>query len=232
VSDTTQVLEREEREAGLLEKVGLYHFFSRLFAAPPSLWIIQDIVEHNLLTAAYHFHRDLEDPQRLEDEGWVKMADMIAVEFTSLFSAPGKHYLPPYESFYVNELRVEQVEDVDCGTSFQEGSWKGFIGQRSTSEVRALYEAAGLEMSPEFHDLPDHISAELDFLAHLASRQVGALERGLLEVAADYARQGDDFRSYHLDRWCPTFLGCVKANPVSHFYHRVAVALDGFLECP
>lgn len=229
MSQTIRVVDREERFVRLLEKTGLYRFFSQLFAASPSPWLIQDIVEYNLLTTAYHFHETFGEPRRLEDDGWVRVADVIAVEFTCLFSAPGEHYIPPYESFYIDELHIEQAEDPGCRITFPGGSWKGFIGQRSASEVRILYETAGLEMNPEFHDLPDHISVELDFLAHLTSRQTDALEQGLLEVTTGYASQEEDFRHSHLDRWCSIFLERVISNPISHFYRQIAIGLDGFL---
>ena len=224
------VLEQSEVEADrLLEKAGLYRFFSRLFAAPPPLELIQDIAEHDLLTTACHFHQTAGRFQRLEDGRWASMAEEIAVEFTRLFSAPGTHYLPPYESFYVDDLHIEGAEDAGCGVAFQEGVWKGFIGQQSASQLGALYAAAGLEINPAFHDLPDHFAAELEFLAYLATCQASALQQGHSELAARYACQAEQFRRGHLDRWGPAFLARVQANPISRFYCQVAVGLEGFL---
>lgn len=219
----------EDREAGLLVEAGLYRFFSQLFAAPPPPWLLQDLVTHCLLTTACHFHETSTNPHPLEDPGWASVGEELAVEFTALFSAPGEHYLPPYESFYVDELHLEQSEEAGCGTAFAGGTRKGFIGQQSASAVCTLYARAGLELNPAFHDLPDHLAAELAFLAHLADCQASALQQGHSELAAHCARQAEQFRHSHLDRWCPAFLARVQANPISRFYCQVAVGLEGFL---
>jgi TorA maturation chaperone TorD len=225
-----RVLERiDEGPDRLVEKAGVYGFFSRLFAAPPSVPLLQDLVDHDLLTAACRFHGVPVDPRRLEEASWVTGAEEIAVEFTGLFSAPGEHYLPPYESFYVDELRIEKAEGMDCGSSFATGPRQGYIGQRSAFEVRALYRLAGLQMNPAFCDLPDHLAAELDFLAHLASRRADYVQQELLVAAAACAVQERSFLDNHPNRWCPVFLGHIIASPVSHFYRQVATALAGFL---
>lgn len=219
----------KDQEAGLLEEAGLCRFFSQLFAAPPPPWLLQDIVENGPLTIACHFRETSTSPHPLEDPGWTGAGEEIAVEFTALFSAPGEHYLPPYESFYMDELCLEQSEEAGCGIAFEGGTRKGFIGQQSASAVRAFYARAGLELNPAFHDLPDHLAAELAFLAHLADCQVGALQQGHSELAANYARQAEQFRRSHLDRWYPAFLAQVQANPISRFYCQVAMGLEGFL---
>jgi len=76
----------------------------------------------------------------------------LAVEYTRLFRGPVKAEAYPYESMYID----------------------GEIMGASTLDVLRRYEEAGIAVSDDFRDLPDHIAAELEFMHYLSARELDA----------------------------------------------------------
>ena len=121
--------------------------------------------------------------------------------------------LLPYESVYCDTLAIDT--STACSAYFASKpsmeSLKGFIGGPSASRVHEAYRQAGFELDPAFHDLPDHLSVESEFLGRL-------LQAG----REDEARQ---FFATHLDHWVFRFLEKLEVQQVSGFYREVADAL-------
>ena len=116
-------------------------------------------------------------------------------EYTRLFvNAYPRVVAPPYGSVYMDG--------------------KGLVWGESTSKVLNLYMAAGLEMVEGYHDVPDHIAAELAFASYLQSR----MEPGDEICAACYVELIDE----HLSRWALPFLKKVEENTRSPFYRTLA----------
>lgn len=130
-------------------------------------------------------------------------------EYTRLFvAAYPKVVAPPYSSIYLNE---------------------GLVWGQSTSEVIKLYKSAGLDISIDFHDIPDHIAAELEFLSYLILEQqrVDRADTGLTGMLASVEKQ---FLADHFLRWTPSFLSRVVENSRCVFYSGIArlslIAID------
>ena len=157
----------------------------------------------------------------LEQEDWIEKVGDIAVEYTSLFIVPCDHSVSPYESFYRDTLTVDasaadspyfQPAPMPCGM-------KGFICGTSTVAVLKYYRENGFEMESAFHDLPDHVACELEFLGRLYQAQD-------VEVAQKFFEE-------HFGRWIFTFLNGLEKQNHSIFYQRSAMSLKKFLmfEC-
>jgi DMSO reductase family type II enzyme chaperone len=131
-------------------------------------------------------------------------------EFIRLFARPYPETLvQPYSSVYLDEQR--RVWGV------------------STGEAARLYEAAGLGMSKDFHDLPDHIAVELEFASYLVGeQQKGATDNNsaVRHLAATEKR----FLVEHLFRWAPAFFSRVSEQSRVAFYQAIGGLAQQFVE--
>lgn len=148
---------------------------------------------------------------------WATQADVIAVEFASLFLVPGEQRLTPYESAYCDTLTING--STGCSAYFAsepsiEGL-KGFIGGPSANAVREAYAKVGFELDPKAHELPDHLAIELEFMGRL-------LARAEEEEAKRFFRD-------HLGRWVFRCLDEIRQKSGSRFYRVAADRLTTFL---
>jgi DMSO reductase family type II enzyme chaperone len=131
-------------------------------------------------------------------------------EYTRLFvTAYPKVVAPPYSSVYLDEQRR--------------------VWGASTAEAARLYEAAGLGMSRDFHDLPDHIAVELEFASYLISEQqkrAGGNDSTVRDLASIEKR----FLAEHLFRWAPAFFSRVAGLSRAAFYQAAAELAQQFVE--
>lgn len=129
-------------------------------------------------------------------------------EHHRLFIGPGQLPAPPYESVYREGRRV--------------------MGE-TTLEVGRQYEEAGYTLHPSFKELPDHVVAELAFMALLVEEEAGAWEVEDASAAlARLQRQGRFLRD-HLLRWLPAFCERLLASTENPFYRRLVATLGEFV---
>lgn len=132
----------------------------------------------------------------------------LAVEYYKLFYGPAKLLAPPYESMYT----------------------EGMIMGESTLEVIKRYEEAGVAISPEFKNLPDHAAAELEFMYYLVSKEVEAWEKGDVEKIFHYVVMQKRFLKEHPNKWIPQFCGQILKNASSEFYKSLAKITQGYID--
>jgi TorA maturation chaperone TorD/Pyruvate/2-oxoacid:ferredoxin oxidoreductase delta subunit len=109
-------------------------------------------------------------------------------EFTRLFLGPGRPVAHPYESVY------------------REGRTMG----DTTLDVQRCLASEGL--TPGTRILPDHVSIELAFMAHLAAREARAWEDGDDDGARGYLARQKSFLHDHLIAWLPQFCHRILAG--------------------
>lgn len=131
-------------------------------------------------------------------------------QYIRLFqAAPGGVPCPPYESFYVDD------------------------GRLPTGWVLALVEGefllAGVAISPEVHEQPDHIAMELEFLAILCGQESAAWEDGDPVQARKALHTERRFLSRHLCSWLPSFAERVSVADTTGFYNAISAAGDAFV---
>jgi TorA maturation chaperone TorD len=136
-------------------------------------------------------------------------------EYTRLFIGPGHLPAPPYES--VHRQDVPELE-------------RGLVMGRSTVDARRQYAEAGLQLSPDFTDLPDHIAVELEFMYFLCTKEAEAWqvqdgEAALQRRAAEHA-----FLSEHLSKWVPTFCQAVTQAAQEEFYRGLVCLTQVWVE--
>lgn len=131
----------------------------------------------------------------------------ITVEYTRLFRGPVKAAVYPYESMY--------TEDEIMGMS--------------TLDVVRRYGEAGIGVSEEFKDLPDHISAELEFMRYLCLHELAALQKGDDTEATRFRFMGQSFAKDHLGRWLPRFTSRLLQCTTLPFYLCLARITQEFV---
>ncbi|MDP2844451.1 MAG: molecular chaperone TorD family protein, partial [Candidatus Methanoperedens sp.] len=100
---------------------------------------------------------------------------------------------PPYESMY--------RENVIMGDS--------------TLDVMDRFRRAGLKVAGNFHDLPDHVAVEMEFLYYL-------MNYGHTEEHASFMKE-------HFSKWVPEFCKEVEKNDRTGFYRHAAKVLTEFI---
>ena len=117
-------------------------------------------------------------------------------EYTRLFIGPYKLPCPPWESVYTSGKRLMMQEAHD--------------------EVQGFYHELGLKIdNPDI--MPDHIGAELNFLAVLYEKMDGNPEKG-----SYYTNLAKRFLDEHLMKWIPQFTLDMEEATSSPFYKSLA----------
>jgi TorA maturation chaperone TorD len=141
-----------------------------------------------------------------------QLIEDLAVEYARLFLGPDKH-ISPHESVH------HQRDDGDWGTH-----WGA-----STVDVKKFIETAGLEYKQEYTGMPDHISAELDFMKEAAEREAQALEENDWEGALYCQKMEKKFISDHLIKWIPAFCDKIISQAEISFYGDLADVTKDFI---
>jgi len=134
----------------------------------------------------------------------------LTVDYAKLFVGPNELIAPPFGSVYL-----------DTG--------RRVIGD-STMEVIRMYEEQGLVMDKEFRNLPDHITAELEFMSYLIFKEVEALEKSELDTALKFIRTQELFLNGFLGKWIKPFCDKIKEGVENEFYRSLADCLAVFIE--
>lgn len=117
---------------------------------------------------------------------------------------------PPYESFYIEPQRRAT----------------GWI----MAQLEREYNQAGLIMSPESGELPDHVAVELEFMAFLCDQEAQGWDKDILEEIFQALERQREFLSQHLGRWFPIFSGRVRQVVSEVFYGVVVEAAEAFIK--
>ncbi|UCD32611.1 MAG: molecular chaperone TorD family protein [Desulfobacterales bacterium] len=136
----------------------------------------------------------------------------LAIEYTRLFLGPGKH-ISPHESIH------HQRDD---------NQW-GKLWGASTVEVKKFIEATGLGYSDDFKGMPDHITAELEFMQQLTLGEEQAWKEKDADKATAFRKIEKKFIEEHLIRWIPSFCEQVIEAAESPFYRSFAELTKRFI---
>lgn len=148
--------------------------------------------------------------RRLGEEFATEGADALLLDYTRLFLGPMHIVAKPYGSVW---LERDQA----------------LMGD-STMAVQTLYREGGFDMDEEFHELPDHIAAELEFLYLLIYRENEARRDGKTEALATMTALRRRFLDQHLGRWVGPFTSAVRDGAQTGFYRQLADLTDRFVQ--
>jgi TorA maturation chaperone TorD len=120
----------------------------------------------------------------------------MRVAHAKLFIGPFDLLAPPYGSVYLDEDRRVMGD--------------------STMDAMSYYARAGLDPSREFHEPPDHITTELEFMYYLAYQHLTLNDAQYLDLQRE-------FLANHLSRWIPLFSARVLTGDLHPFYNQLAL---------
>ena len=185
----------------------VFGFLAAVFRKEPTSALIRQIREPRfagaLAAAGIELGREFFDLPETE------LVDRLAVEYAALFIGPGKH-IPPYASVH-----------------FTDGD--GELWTASTVRVKRLIESEGFAYKSDFRDLPDHISAELEFMRMLTAREANALRRSDDSEAASQRDAQQRFLRDHMAPWIPRFCRKVVGGAEMCFYREMADFMKDFI---
>lgn len=206
----------------LKEKAGIYFLFSKLLREPPEEDLLKEIIKSDFLTGVWYFvvqeQEENQERDYFESDEW-GTAGQIAIQFTSLFIAPGKKAIWPYGSFYCDALVIDSSSANSCyfpSESIREWGIKGIIGGPSVVKVNKIYREEGYKIDLESCKFPDHIACELEFVGRMH-------EEGKFNTARIFLKE-------FMNPWVFIFLAKVKSQVYSKFYRDVAFCLERFLK--
>ena len=133
----------------------------------------------------------------------------LAVAHAKLFVGPFELQAPPYGSLYLE-------------------SQKRLMGD-STMKMLEMYQRAGLSLSSDFQDVPDHIAAELEFMYFLIAKEIQALRTGNREEAFGYLKTQQEFQDIYLRPWIEPFVDRIRTASEHEFYTLLAKSLSTFI---
>jgi TorA maturation chaperone TorD len=197
-------------EENLLLRQVCYRIFASLFLYPESnrLAALQDAASALLTSETEQGHSvsaEMESLLKHLTETKLENTRTIINEYNRLFLIRPK--APPYETIYIDP----------------EGQLRGKL----TARLDEVYLQAGLTISPELGELPDHISVELEFMAYLCMKEAEGHTANEVFEATNFRNLQISFIGQHLARWFPQFAKRIKeANPGSIYQYLLPAAYE------
>jgi TorA maturation chaperone TorD len=134
----------------------------------------------------------------------------LKIDFARLFVGPYSLLAPPYGSIYLERERK--------------------IMGDSTLDLLETYRHAGVDLSDNFRDAPDHIAAELEFMYFLIFKQVEAIRNSDIEMTLSFIEKQRAFLGEHLGAWVFDFADITEEKAETDFYKNLARATKTFTE--
>ena len=198
--------ELEEDVLVLEEKAKTYEFFANIFAKEPDIEFLKVLqLEDNEEIFKSNGFDPLSDIKHLSHE---QQVESLAIDYASLFLAP-KRLASPHESLQRGEGRL----------------WG-----KSTVEVNQICKKFGFVLDEKFKDTPDHLSAELSFLAQLTQLEGKYLIRKLTEEHEGVLEVKKFFFKDHILKWFSRFKDEVNQNAELSYYREIVNFLGLILD--
>ncbi len=142
-----------------------------------------------------------------------QLVEDLALEFTRLFIGPGPH-ISPHESMHTEALFGEQKS----------------LWSAQTVEVKKFMAAAGLKVDDSFGGMPDHLSAEFEFMQELLLKEAEAWANEEHELGANIFKIEKRFYEEHLSQWVSNFCDSVIDATGHPFYKQFSEVMKGFID--
>jgi TorA maturation chaperone TorD len=193
------------------QRADCYRLFSALFYPPDKEAFIEEDVCGGLVKLMESICPDaLGCAQELCNALERTAPDVLSIAHAKLFVGPFGLQAPPYGSVYIEES-------------------KRLMGN-TTIEVMKMYQRAGLSLSDENRDAPDHISIELEFMHYLASKEIQSLNSGDSGGALEFLQTQHVFFDKYLNPWIGPFCDRIRESSEADFYKLLSMCLSIFFK--
>ena len=133
--------------------------------------------------------------------------DELLKEYSRLFIGPFQLEAPPFGSVYLES--------------------EGRLMGQSTADVKRIYQECGLSISPDFHSPPDHVAAELEFLAYLGFQEESSRDE---QQSTFFREQRALFLRRHIGYWFPMLADNIEKYTIQDFYLKLSRLTRQFLD--
>lgn len=135
-------------------------------------------------------------------------------------------------SITYTDFESEYIRLFDVGAAGPPCSLYGgvYIGDRmkNMEDATRFYNFFHLRMSPQMHELPDHITTELEFLHYLTFRETELRQQG--RDPSSLLRAERDFLSRHLCKWLPRMQARLEKQDCPQFFRALVRFAIAFFE--
>ena len=191
-----------------MERNGLYSLLAAVFREELTEGLLRKLLAPDFLNTLAEAGIDTGELSALMlDDAFI---EDLTLEFSRLFMGPGKH-VPPYESVHL-------------------GGDGGTLWGPETSAVKKFIGKSGFTYDENYHGLPDHISVELEFMAHLTGLEAEAWQLHNSEKAINCLRFQKEFLNRHLNLWAGKFADKVAELAELPLYPKMAKLTRDFVE--
>jgi len=132
----------------------------------------------------------------------------LSRDWTRLFrGVEKKGILPPYESLYRT----------------------GKLQEKPSREIHRLFSQMGIRVPDEWHQPPDYIGVELDFMRLLCSRELEAYEKQEATTFSETLHAEQSFVENHLGVWVPQFCEKMFSQAGEDYFRGLAHLTVGLI---
>ncbi len=192
-------------------RANVYGLLANVFREEPSEALLSKLGEPEFSGALHAL--DLSLDEMFENASHEQLVEDLALEFTRLFIGPGSH-ISPHESMH-REARFGE----------QKSLWSA-----QTVAVKKFMAAAGLKADDSFSGMPDHFSAEFEFMQRLLLKEAEAWANEDRELGANILTIEKRFYEEHLSQWVSNFCDRVIEAAEHSFYRQFSEITKGFLD--
>lgn len=191
-------------------RANVYGLLADVYREEPSESFLSGLGEPDIATALNALGLSL--GAVLKETPRAKLVEDLALEYTRLFIGPGSH-ISPNESMHV-DARFGEANEL----------W----GERTVA-VKKFMEGAGVAVRDDFPGMPDHITAEFEFMQRLLEKEAEAWADGADELAGNILKIENRFYEEHLSQWVCRFCERVGEAAEHAFYKQFADVTRGFI---
>ena len=196
----------------------MYRFLAAAFLEPPGKALVASLLADGFIEEMEEiFGAAAVDDLRQFVGGFQGDYESLDQEFQDLFMVPLGRYVTPYEAVYRDEQEVgdDRVQ--------------GLLMGPSTLAVKQLYREAGMAISEDFKDLPDHVGLELACMEFLCEEEARAWEQEYLDDARRMRDLQKKLLQEHLLLWVPALCGRIREKALGPFYRGIAGLTEAYL---
>lgn len=192
-------------------RANVYRLLADVYREEPSSSFLSKLAEPEISGALGALSLSLNSV--LKEAPQNKLVEDLALEYTRLFIGPGSH-ISPNESMH---------------TEARFGEPNALWGEQTVA-VKKFMAGAGVEIADSFTGMPDHITAEFEFMQQLLLKEAESWVKDDAELGANILKIENRFYEEHLSQWVCNFCDKVIEATTHVFYRQFLEVTKGFIE--